>query len=340
MKKRILSALTAAAATIVPASAFDVKIDNIYYNIINGEYLEVTAITDYPAYSGDQLDVAPINPTASQTTPNDYSGDIVIPDSVTVDGYEKKLPVKTIRTSAFANTTELISVTLPETITRIGSSVFAHSSIKKLDMSKAKLQYIPSWTCYRCTEAVDVTMPDGLEDIGEGAFMQSNITEITIPESTEYIGNQAFMLCHKITAVHGGRNVTKYGYYCFSKTSLSTVVIHEALRDMSNAFTLNINLKNVICHKSDPDDFDGYFSFHNSNPNCTLWVPDESLELYKASSQWTSFFKDIRPMSQGLPQAAASDPEDIRYFDMTGRQVDEPTPGHLYITDQHKKILY
>ena len=134
--------------------------------------------------------------------------------------------------------------------------------------------------------------------------------------------------------------MTEYGYASFSTTNISTVVIHEVVRKLSNAFSHNANLKNVICHKSDPDDFDGYFSVPNSNPHCTLWVPDESLELYKASSQWPSFFKDIRPMSQGLPQAAASDPEDIRYFDMTGRQVDEPTPGHLYITDQHKKILY
>ncbi|MDE6461304.1 MAG: leucine-rich repeat domain-containing protein [Muribaculaceae bacterium] len=339
MKKRILSALTAAAATIVSASAFDVKIDNIYYNIINGEYLEVTAIIDYPICIGDQFGVAPMNQT--ERTPNDYSGDIVIPDSVSVDGYEKKLPVKTIRTSAFLNAQNLISVTLPETITDVGWSAFAQSSIKKLDMSKAKLQNIRSWTCYWCEDLVEVTIPDGIEYIGEGAFMLSGITEITIPDSTESIDGQAFVFCRKLTTIHGGKNVTEYGYASFSTTNISTVVIHEVVRKLSDAFSHNANLKNVICHKSDPDDFDGYFSFHNSNPNCTLWVPDESLELYKASSQWTSFFKDIRPMSQlGLSQTAAPYSENIRYFNMTGRQVDEPTPGHLYITSDGRKIQF
>ncbi|MDE5959646.1 MAG: hypothetical protein K2G59_05760 [Muribaculaceae bacterium] len=45
-------------------------------------------------------------------------------------------------------------------------------------------------------------------------------------------------------------------------------------------------------------------------------------------------------MSQGLPQAAAPYSENIRYFDMTGRQVDEPTPGHLYITSDGRKIQF
>lgn len=352
MKKRILSALTAAAATIVSASAFDVKIDNIYYNIINGEYLEVTSAEPYPdEILYPKTETPPAQKTIARYRDdyaiNDYSGDIIVPDSVEIETLGKRLEVRKIGHCAFFNAPNLESVTLPASITELGNSAFAYSSIKRLDMGDMTIEAIIGGVCYACRELSEVILPESLIYISESAFMTSGLKSITLPGKVRGLDSQVFAYTD-LSEIKGLESVESYGYDCVQKTKLKQIIIYETIRNLCfSAFKDLEYLENVISMKTDPEDFDilSYYSmdsvFRNSNPDCTLWVPDESLELYKASSRWTSFFKDIRPMSQlGLSQTAAPDSENIRYFDMTGRQVDEPTPGHLYITDQHKKILY
>ena len=352
MKKRILSALTAAAATIVSASAFDVKIDNIYYNIINGEYLEVTSAEPYPdEILYPKTETPPAQKTIARYRDdyaiNDYSGDIIVPDSVEIETLGERLEVRQISHCAFFNAPNLESVTLPATIKKLGNKAFACSSIKRLDMGDTTVGAITDDMCYACKDLSEVILPESLIHIGESAFMTSGLKSITLPGKVRALICKTFAYTD-LSEIKGLESVESYSYDCFQKTKLKQIIIYECIRNLSfNAFKDLEYLENVISMKTDPEDFDilSYYSmdsvFRNSNPDCTLWVPDESLELYKASSRWTSFFKDIRPMSQlGLSQTAAPDSENIRYFDMTGRQVDEPTPGHLYITDQHKKILY
>ena len=92
MKKILFSPLL----TLLPliASAYDVKIDGIYYN-----------------FSGDEAEV-----TSSNNNTTEYTGVVVIPESVTY--HNKTYSVTSIGTSAFARSSNLISVTIPESVTK------------------------------------------------------------------------------------------------------------------------------------------------------------------------------------------------------------------------------
>ena len=81
------------------ASAYDVKVDGIYYNLISkSKTAEVT--------SGEDK----------------YAGDVVIPSSITVEG--KEYTVTSIGVNAFREDFGLTSVTIPNSVTSIGDYAF------------------------------------------------------------------------------------------------------------------------------------------------------------------------------------------------------------------------
>ena len=85
----------------IDASAYDVKVDGIYYNLISkGNVAEVTY--------GD----------------NKYEGDITIPSSINVN--EVEYSVTSIGRSAFSSCSRLTSITIPNSVTSIGDYAFMY----------------------------------------------------------------------------------------------------------------------------------------------------------------------------------------------------------------------
>ena len=102
MNKRFTSLLTTLLLSVflgVSASAYDVEVDGIYYNLISkGNIAEVT--------HGDLK----------------YSGSITIPSSIKVNDVD--YAVTSIGISAFRTCSGLTSVTIPNSVTSIGSEAF------------------------------------------------------------------------------------------------------------------------------------------------------------------------------------------------------------------------
>ena len=131
------------------ASAY-VKIDGIYYDI----YSDKTAAV----ISGGEK----------------YSGEVVIPSSITVKGQE--YTVTSIGKSAFDDCSGLTSVTIPNSVTSIGDKAFNY-----------------------CTGLTSVTIPNSVTSIGNSAFWGcSGLTSVTIPNSVTSIGGSVFSLCSKL----------------------------------------------------------------------------------------------------------------------------------------------
>lgn len=122
MKKRFTACLTTLILSVffsISASADVVKVDGIYYDI-----------------SGT---------TATVTQVGDYSGDIVIPESITFEN--SKYSVTSIEDYAFWGCSSLTSVTIPNSVTSIGDLAFSE-----------------------CSGLTFVTIPNSVTSIGECAF--------------------------------------------------------------------------------------------------------------------------------------------------------------------------
>ena len=122
-----------------------------------------------------------------------YNGNeqnLVIPSEI--DG----VSVVAIGTRAFSEK-NLISVTIPGSVTSIGESAF-----------------------FWCRSLKNVTLSSGLKTIGKGAFSYSMLTGITIPGSVTDIGAYAFSSCEDLSSVTlpGGLKVIKQNtfFYCES----------------------------------------------------------------------------------------------------------------------------
>ena len=174
-------------------------------------------------------------------------------------------PVTAIADYAFAGCTDLIDITIPDSVTSIGEHAFGGCvNIENATMPIIGTKYIPQnhlinvtltsgerlgfFDVYVECEGVlygvnltSVTLPESLTSICAYAFNGSDdgfpkLTNITIPDSVTSIGTWAFIGCTGLTSVTIGSGVTSIGerafYGCTGLTSITVAagntVYHSA----------------------------------------------------------------------------------------------------------------
>ena len=147
----------------IVVNAHNFEVNGIYYNIT-----DATNNTVAVTYKG--MD--------SNFYSNEYTGSVVIPESVTYNG--TTYSVTSIGSYAFDDCSGLTSVTIGNSVTRIGNDAF-----------------------YNCSSLTSVTIPNSVTSIGSRAFYGcSSLTNITIPNSVTSIENYAFQYCDGLKEVH------------------------------------------------------------------------------------------------------------------------------------------
>ena len=215
--------------------------------------LSVTSIGNY-AFAGDAYTVWGYYPGCSFT-------DYVIPNSV-----------QTIGNWAFYLCTQLNSVTLSDELTSIGNYAFAV-----------------------CANLKSITIPAKVTTIGNGAFRSCyNLTRATIGDSVMSIGNEAFYDCGSLTDLTIGNSVTSIGKFAFWRCeALTSVTFPQSVTSIGAcAFCLCDGLQRITCMPTVPLNIDSncFMSYSVSiYDQATLFVPNESLEAYRAHEEWGRF---------------------------------------------------
>ena len=162
-----------------------------------------------------------------------YSGDVVIPSTVTHEGVD--YTVTRIESDAFKRSTDLTSVTIPRSVTSIGGGIFQEcSSLTSINIEKGNPVFDSRDNCNAIIETASNTLivgckgstiPNSVTSIGENAFKGcSGLTSINIPNHVVTIGKSAFEGCSDLTSINIPNSVTSIGNEAFSGCSNLTKV--------------------------------------------------------------------------------------------------------------------
>lgn len=238
--KRILNKpfiLSALLATTLSASAFDIELDGIHYNIISA--------TEKTVMTTPGNDLGPIN---------NVVGELVLPETVVIRGETYK--VTEIGRRSFMNNSAMTSVTFPASITKVGYDAFWECS----NLSKVEAANLQSWCnidfemdegaghgissnplmyanhlFVNGIKVIDLIIPDEVTEIKDWAFAyMTGLKSVKMPASVTTIGARAFLGCNSLYDVTLSENLTAIGLGAFYQTNLLSIVFPKSLKTIDD----------------------------------------------------------------------------------------------------------
>lgn len=147
----------------------------------------------------------------------------------------------------------LETYSIPESVSSIESSVFDSCELLTTVYIPNTVTNIGSDAFNSCTHLTSVNIPDSITSIGRTAFYQCiALTSIVIPENVSFIGSQAFLDCYGLEEVK-----------CFALIPPENC--YEAFKVSDAMVSLGFN------------------------NNCPIYVPNESVDAYKAAEGWSEY---------------------------------------------------
>lgn len=206
-----------------------------------------------------------------------------------------------------------------------------------------------------------VTVDSSVRTIAEGAFACSPfLNEVILPDSLKEMGMNTFLNCTSLAAIDLPAGMTSIGNSSFSKcTALKTFKFPAALSQIKpktlyecygitsitlpdsltamGAYSICYcdNLKEVYAPAKTPavldPDLEPFFELNMAA--ITLYVPEESVEAYKAAPVWKDFGKiQGHDFSQGVQGVdMTEDVVPVAYYDLQGRRVGSDSKGVVII---------
>jgi uncharacterized repeat protein (TIGR02543 family) len=264
----LTSSLPCTTTPTATSNAITMTVSNSFSS--GGVYYKITSLT------------TPYTVTVTNIGSNSYSGNVLMPSSVTYGG--ATFSVTSIADYAFLASERLVSVTIPSSVTLIGKSIFnACSGLTSIIVDAANPNYYSDnvalydkqvATLIECAggKSGAYTIPSSVTSISESGFRDcAGLTSVTFPSSLTSIGDYAFLGCDGITSVILPSSVTSIGDGAFA-SCMGITSIHVK----------NMNPSAIV--------LGGISVFYNIVTSaCSLYVPTGSKSLYATAEQWSKF---------------------------------------------------
>ncbi|MBQ9559136.1 MAG: leucine-rich repeat domain-containing protein [Bacteroidaceae bacterium] len=215
--KHLIFVITLLMSMVVAkASAYDAKVDGIYYS-----------------FSGDEATVVYLSHAAGINV-DAYSGDVIIPESVEYEGVTYK--VTSIGNGAFGGC-NLNSVVIGDNVVSVGHCAFQYTNLSTLIIGP-NVNSIEMDSFIECKGLKSIIVKEGntIYDSRDNcnALIETDKNKIllgcintTIPESITLIGGGAFHYCNALTDLYCyATDIPTLEYLAFNNLNLSSVTLH------------------------------------------------------------------------------------------------------------------
>ncbi len=297
------------------------------------------------------------------------SGDLIIPSSVTF--LDTKYPVTAIGYEAFIDCVALTSVTIPNSVTVIGECAFRGCTGLSSITIPNSVTAIYSQAFWECTGLTSVTIPNSVTTVGNDVFSRcSGLTSITIPNSMTSIEFGMFGYCTGLTSVTIPNSVTTICGNAFCASGLTSVTIPNSVKSIGGyafdecrslisveigsgiktieegAFYDCTALKALKVDAQIPPDASVYTFDKSHYVSTTLYVPNESKELYETSAPWEQFLHidtidNYKPAENGINVVVSDGDDEIAVYNLNGVKIAgslDGLPRGLYIVRHGRQI--
>lgn len=180
--------------------------------------------------------------------------------------------ITSIDNQSFIGSNNLTSVTIPDSVTSIGEHAFRE-----------------------CNNLPSIEIPDSVTSIGDSAFQDcTSLTSVNIPTVVTSINSSVFQNCPSLTGITIPNNVTSIGANAFYRCrSLTSITIPSSVTNIGRyAFYNCSNLTSITVNAITPPTLANANAFNGST--CPILVPCQSVDLYKAASNWSSLADRIQ----------------------------------------------
>ena len=263
--------------------------------------------------------------------------------------------VEYIGTRAFDSCKGLKTVTIGSGATSIGSDAFSSCiSLEEMTVSPENPAYCSedgvlfnkdktTIICYPAAKTGDYAVPGSVTEIGIRAFYDcEGLTAITLPEGLISIGQANFGHCIGLKEVVIPNSVTSIGATAFSAcTGLTKLTIGSGVTTIgAMSFMSCTALTTIYNYAVTPQEIDFYTFLQVPTAACTLYVPEESVELYKAAPVWKNF------NVQGIAGTGVREVKEVRevkddsWYTFDGRRLDgKPAQSGIYVNGGRKVMI-
>ena len=275
---------------------------------------------------------------------------ITIPDSVTGIGgrcfsgceslaYAKiGAGVSVIPDEAFNNCKSLPEITIPKTVERIGNNVFpgcfALTDVTIADRetelklgSNVKSPMFSSCPLKSVYIGGNITYGTTANDGYSPFYRNTSLETVRITDKETEISENEFYGCTSLKSVSMGDGIDTIGKYAFSGCSaLESFSFGTGLKSIGDeAFSDCTGMKKLVSKTAVPP-VCGPQALDDINKwECTLYVPQESLDAYKSAAQWKEFFF-LETGIKNVPNTSSSATESARYS-TDGTRIASPQKG-------------